>query len=1626
MTQPFPGIWFLKQQLHDQFLERISSGPNEERVRLVTNIAADPGLVSFKARFSLTVAGEHADGTRDVYLGGGDAQVYAPDDQGFLKLFQSWPADPLFQMVPTPRGMPALAPLPPRGGAFFLRFRDGRRLTYDAGAAAFRLLSGLPTADDLLVAVGWVPHRPGSFGLREGEVVFYERPNYTGAAWLFRMPFPNSKALLKALRPFQSLRLGGRTAVSIRRQDGPGYTEFYEDAPTLPDGLDRTNFFPWIVASGASAPRFDEIALYPQAAFSGRGRIYYRGPGPISLADEHLPFVPGSLAVGGGVGASIAAGDVRQETWDDLPNLIETRLGGLAPESLDVRNAPAAYAGTFALRGTFGKFWSASAGRLRAVASAATDELFWLGVSGGAFPSQRQVSIMGAAGAPVRVEGDRLSVGPAGAPATPFAMVPEEGGRFALQAADGRWVARVARDDGFTLTGDAGERQLITAIKVAADEGQVGALDEGEVAIYEHPGYWGRAWVFRASLRDFSALEGLGASIGSARLGPSTGATLYVGADFGGERVDLLRSAASLVDSAARGGAASLDVWSLFDFRRAPFEARALMLDDFRPGAAGGAEAFASYRVSVRVGPGRAGALTLGATGALRVLVNGSEYELDEHRTVAVTPNVLGELNVTAPCTDLTTPGLKLRVASMPGGDYVVIHPDEHAHRRLADLTAAELTNPNRPLVIDGPAAAALAKAVRATARTVQHNYRTATGRPLATDRRYLNTVTILRTNEYLRSANGRYYAILAIDGSLSVHLGSGPDDDRGLLWSSGPASSGPGDDEFFAAMQLDGNFCIYRGVSWNDPRDPVWATASNTPGGQFFAAVDDRGHFVVRRGTNPSDDRGPIWSSAGPPARFLKAGDSLRNGQLLRSSNGAYFATLDAGGRLSLYQGTSSDNRQQLLWAAGGGHPPDDFVLVMQPDGNLCVYAGAEPRPGSSPVWCAGVTAPGGQFYALVEDDGDLTVHRGSGPDDDHGVLWGSYEGRAGDADERLTLRPVPPGAAPGRSVEAPAGPAWRVDFGPQGSVQHRDLTHEEASALRASLADVGFVPALRQLLHDVRRGAVQVTAVAATAVSNVVHPAGAGRRLLQWSAIQVSTIEQGVLNFLLHSAEAVFDCVSLLFEAAQVTFARLRDWLKELFGWQDILRTKEAFALMLDEAFAALPPSLGALSTTLQSAVDQLDVVKSHLEELRRKLAGATVGASSNRAADVRGRDAAEGLRGRWLLSHVMEQAHAAVLPAIGQIGGDVLDESLKAKLQAAEATLAGAVEGLFGSGGLLDDPRAAASLLLGAILDAVAGLVDLGRDIAKEVIRSAFVVAEGALRALNGFLRAEIRLPFVGEVYRAITGDPGARLSPLDLIALSAAAPATIAYKALYGSPPFGPTPARADGGAGGLQVSQKVLDLSYSIVVIQWGVLDALLDLKGFSPMVEGLDDFAGVVETIAGLTAVGLTLVIQVSSTPGLLDGDKQRDFGQRLRNAFVPTNVGAPGSAAFIEGLTWDYQWLMWLVDAAVFCLSLAKQGTGKALRNVEAAGLLLDGTLGWVHEGFFLTAFTFETVEHLERAIAKLVELTAYALPEIGKFVRLTRNDTAVGGLMAIDYFMNLISGGMHLYRTQQPASPA
>lgn len=121
----------------------------------------------------------------------------------------------------------------------------------------------------------------------------------------------------------------------------------------------------------------------------------------------------------------------------------------------------------------------------------------------------------------------------------------------------------------------------------------------------------------------------------------------------------------------------------------------------------------------------------------------------------------------------------------------------------------------------------------------------------------YLAAGTLIRNGEYIVSPSSNCFAILQPDGNFCLYKGSGPSDNKSLLWQSDVYGS---TGNYFAIMQGDGNFVIYKGTGPNDNQGFLWNTS--TAGNELsYMAPQDTLELTLNLGKNPSYYSGQTWA---------------------------------------------------------------------------------------------------------------------------------------------------------------------------------------------------------------------------------------------------------------------------------------------------------------------------------------------------------------------------------------------------------------------------------------------------------------------------------------------------------------------------------------------------------------------------------------------------------------------------------------------------------------------------------------------------------------------------------------------------------------------------------------------
>jgi len=172
----------------------------------------------------------------------------------------------------------------------------------------------------------------------------------------------------------------------------------------------------------------------------------------------------------------------------------------------------------------------------------------------------------------------------------------------------------------------------------------------------------------------------------------------------------------------------------------------------------------------------------------------------------------------------------------------------------------------------------------------------------------YLSAGQRLKANDFLRSADWRYFLVMQSDGNLVLYTAGRTQP----IWAT--ATSGGNNN--YLAMQTDGNLVVYSAAS-----KPLWASTTNT-GRQTTLRLQNDGNLVLYGTTTRA-----LWATS-------------TNG-----STGNY-ASMQTDGNFVVYT-----SQRTPLWHSGTNGAPDN-ILTVQSDGNLVIYTSA-----GKPLWASATT---------------------------------------------------------------------------------------------------------------------------------------------------------------------------------------------------------------------------------------------------------------------------------------------------------------------------------------------------------------------------------------------------------------------------------------------------------------------------------------------------------------------------------------------------------------------------------------------------------------------------------------------------------------------------------------------
>jgi hypothetical protein len=365
-----------------------------------------------------------------------------------------------------------------------------------------------------------------------------------------------------------------------------------------------------------------------------------------------------------------------------------------------------------------------------------------------------------------------------------------------------------------------------------------------------------------------------------------------------------------------------------------------------------------------------------------------------------------------------------------------------------------------------------------------------------------------------------------------------------------------------------------------------------------------------------------------------------------------------------------------------------------------------------------------------------------------------------------------------------------WSISFDPDsGTLSYHDLTRHEAEArlhaVRAREPSLLGGMSWADMVQSLLAGFKSKWEVTVTTLGKAVEA--------------VIKIGQEVWRGILNTVRQAYDLVRLIFGSIGAALEDLWAWLGDVFNWTDILLVRDGFLAAMDQTLTALTDGIKKVDTRFAAAGkearariaatfdglirDQIQAktMDSYTAEAKQhpidpKL---QIGQETNVFA---GAFESAIQSGQVRLAH--PEAHTGP-----RLGGASWDQ-IVARIQTAESMPEfEKVTGYFNSAAdrLKDDPRAFLRDALAGLLQLVSALLQAAVEITVEILHLiAGMVAEAVTWFKKFMTETTLDIPVLSGLYRQISN--GRELTVGDLVALTMAIPASVAYKATHNREPM----------------------------------------------------------------------------------------------------------------------------------------------------------------------------------------------------------------------------------------------
>jgi hypothetical protein len=579
-----------------------------------------------------------------------------------------------------------------------------------------------------------------------GEAAVFSDENFGGTGWIFCQPYSDFTKISGLNDTAKSIRLGPQAGATLWENQ---YSGKVMDFGVSQAKLSAAGFAEksasaievWQMSTPSHTLAEGEAVLYRQT--------YYTGPGRLVQHDVDVlhRYSTGSLRLGPDTLVTLYSNRGQSGTSQPVLASIQSfadgmTLGTAGPKSLSIGSAPAPeYTGSWGLQragdaATLGQGCYLSV-RMDQVVGASSarpiQQVNWISTwerlaivpvnSDGSrvrlYTEDRQLEL--------QAYGQQLLAMTSPSPNV-FVRIAEDDGTWSLQSA-GMWVSFAYGN--FTMTRDETARERFRFIKAAASETSVGALEPGEVAVYELPNYRGRVFVLDRDDVIPSTGDSGGAvsmQVHSVRFGAHTGGWLYRDRACTDVVAALEESHSMLGAAGTATPYSALKIWTLLDVGSAPFEVESVLMEDYSGDSTSTQlQTQKSYRVVMTPrNPAVDNQVEVCITD-MDVLVRWNGTQANTTRATRAFPlNPMGQVALSMLAQDIHICPLLVRVPSMAPNQFVLVYPDEQVHRMLSSIEGTDLTRSDKPLVegCTPDQAEATASAIRNLAGAITGGYR--------------------------------------------------------------------------------------------------------------------------------------------------------------------------------------------------------------------------------------------------------------------------------------------------------------------------------------------------------------------------------------------------------------------------------------------------------------------------------------------------------------------------------------------------------------------------------------------------------------------------------------------------------------------------------------------------------------------------------------------------------------------------------------------------------------------------------------------------------------------------------------------------------------------------------------